>query len=137
MKKEIFEYQKRWIDKIVNFMRENNILDTSSLEKIIIETYQSKNKIGMNFIYKDINDFYDDFSINDKNKINIILEKEFGYNLEKDKIKDMNKIFKILNKNKISDDKELLVVEKNINNIYYSSFINKLKLLIKEYKYDK
>lgn len=138
MKAEIFDFQKKWIDAILDYINESNLLETSLIEQVISDVskaYQEKNYIGMEFLYKDINDLYNELSEKDKEEINRILEVKFGYSFKEKKQEEFDKILKILKRNKL-DNKDLLFVEKFVNDnfdVYDEKIINRLNILINEH----
>lgn len=137
MKEYIFEFQKNWVDVIISYMKTNGILETTYIEKIISDVYKDKNMVGMGFLYNDINEMCDSLSNKDKESINTILEEKFGYNLEKQRLDEFNKVLFILKTNRLKNSKDLIFIEKFVNNnydVYSKELIEKLNLLINKYR---
>lgn len=137
MKEYIFEFQKNWVDVIISYMKTNGILETTYIEKIISDVYKDKNMVGMVFLYNDINEMCDSLSNKDKESINTILEEKFGYDLEKQRLDEFNKVLFILKTNRLKNSKDLIFIEKFVNNnydVYSKKLIEKLNLLINKYR---
>lgn len=99
MKNKVFQFQKLWVDTILYFIQEQNILDIEEIQNITNEVFQNLNYRGMDFIFNDITDFYEDFNVEQQKSINLLLQNKFGFCFEDFNKTELKAILKAIKTN--------------------------------------
>ena len=120
---------KEWCEVIIHFMLlkagPNNSLKESL--NVVNDIYSKGNLTGLKSIKKDLGEWVKVLSQPDLFELNILLQNKFGENLDKEAIKTVKKIEKMISKGKIINWEGYELVLKRVEEIYENEN-NKLEI---------